>query len=145
VPAFLAGAAHAGLPQSASVTVSPGRAGARPAVTTLQLSYQMQCGYPGPGPVRVAFPAGEYVPAAIASTAVLVNGKPSSAVGVAGRTVTVDLPARPQIMCDVIGPGKLTIAFTLAAGLGNPLRAGTYAIVATRQTSRFVVPFTLRA
>jgi hypothetical protein len=132
VAALLAGAAAA-LPQSATVAASPARAGARPAALTLRLSYEMQCSYPGPGPVVVRFPAAERVPARIAASAVLVNGKTAPSVGVAGRTVSVALPPRPQIMCDVIGPGTLTIAFTRAAGLGNPARAGSYVVTATRQ------------
>ena len=40
-------------------------------------------------------------------------------------------------MCDVIGPGRLTIAFNRSAGLGNPARAGAYTISATRQAAAF--------
>ena len=105
----------------------------------------MQCGYPGPGPVRVVRPAGERVPATIPGSAVLVNGKAAPAASVVGRAVGVTLPPSPRIMCDAIGPGRLTIVFTRAARLGNPLRAGSYVIVATRQTSSFVAQFTIRA
>jgi hypothetical protein len=88
--------------------------------------------------VNVRFPAAATVPASIARSAVLVDGKAAPSVSVAGHTVSVALPPRPQVMCDAIGPGKLTIAFTHAARLGNPTRAGTYAVTATRQASTFV-------
>jgi hypothetical protein len=135
VAAVLAGAASAAAPQSATVTVSPSRAGARPAALTVRLSYEMQCGYPGPGPIVVQLPAGERVPATIAPSALLVNGKPAPGVRVAGRTVSIDLPARPAIMCDVIGPGTATVVFTRAAGLGNPAGAGSYTVTVTRHGS----------
>ncbi len=146
VPVLLAGAAHAGLPQSAAtVAVTPNRAGVRPAAITVRLTYEMQCGYPGPGPVRVVLPVAVRVPARIARSAVFVNGRAAPAVRVAGRAISVGLPARPRIMCDAIGPGRLTIVFGRAAGIGNPLRAGSYLLVATRQTSSFVARFTIRA
>jgi hypothetical protein len=135
VAALLADAALAAAPQSATVVASPSRAGARPAALTVRLSYEMQCGYPGPGPIVVRLPGGERVPAAIASSALLVNGKPAPGVHVAGRVVSVDLPSRPAIMCDVIGPGTATVVFTRAAALGNPPRAGSYAVTVTRQGS----------
>jgi hypothetical protein len=80
----------------------------------------MQCGYPGPGPVIVRFPAQEHVPPAIPVSDVLVDGKPAPGVRVSRGAVSVALAPRPQIICDVIGPGRLTIAFTRSAGLGNP-------------------------
>jgi hypothetical protein len=105
----------------------------------------MQCGYPGPGPVVVRLPAAAHVPPTIPRAAVLVDGRPATGVQVGGRTVGVGLPPRPQVMCDVIGPGKLTIEFTPAAGLGNPARPGTYSITARRGTSAFSARFTIRA
>ena len=137
-PLLLAGVARGAPPQqSAVVAASPSGAGVRPAALTLRLSYAMQCGYPGPGPVAVRLPAAERVPASIPRPAVLVDGKAPSAVRVAGHVVTVALPPRPQVMCDSIGPGTLTIAFTRAAGLGNPARAGSYTVEATRQAATF--------
>jgi hypothetical protein len=136
-PLLLADVARGAPPQSAAVTASPRGAGVRPAALTLRLSYEMQCGYPGPGPVVVRFPTAEHVPASIPRPAVLVNGKPTSAVNVAGHVVSVALPPRPQVMCDSIGPGTLTLAFTRGAGLGNPARRGTYTVTAIRQASAF--------
>jgi hypothetical protein len=40
--------------------------------------------------------------------------------------------------------GRLTIAFTTAADLGNPVAAGSYTLAVTRASSRFEVPFTIR-
>ena len=121
--------------ETATVQVSPARVGARPVALTLTLGYEMQCGYPGPGPVVVQLPAAELVPARIARTAVLLDGKAAPGVQVAGHAISVALPPRPQVMCDVIGPGKLTITFTRAAGLGNPSRGGSYTVTATRGTT----------
>jgi len=131
--------------QTAAVQVSPAQAGARPVALTLRLGYEMQCGYPGPGPVVVQLPAAEMVPARIARTAVLVNGKSAPGVQVTGRAVMVALPPRPQVMCDVIGPGTLTVVFTRAAGLGNPSRAGNYTVTATRGTTPVRARFTVQS
>ena len=132
-------------PGSATAAPTSLRAGARPVALGLVLSYEMQCGYPGPGPVTVRFPAREHVPPAIPASSVLVAGKPAPGVSVSGRTVTVTLAPPPPVMCDVIGPGRLTIEFTRAAGLGNPAQPGTYRIAATRGTASFSAPFTIRA
>jgi hypothetical protein len=104
----------------------------------------MQCGYPGPGPINVRFPVAEHVPRAVAATAVLVDGKPAVGVRVSGQTVSVALAPPPQVMCMVIAPGRLTIGFTRAAGLGNPSRPGSYTVAATRGTTTFSAPFTIR-
>jgi len=143
-----AGAARTGgavLPQSASVTLSSAQAGARPVVLTLVLGYEMQCGYPGPGPVTIDLPAAERVPAQLAPSQVLVDGKPAPSVAIAGHAVSVGLAPPPQVMCDVIGPGKLTIEFGRAAGLGNPSRPGVYTLEAARGSAAFTARFTIRA
>ena len=107
----------------------------------------MQCGYPGPGPVVVTFPAAERVPARIAASAVLVNGKAAPAASVSGARVRIALPAAPRIMCDEIGPGTLTVAFTRAANLGNPALRGSYrlAVSAKGGAAVFAVPFAISA
>jgi hypothetical protein len=132
-------------PQTASVSLSSARAGARPVAVTLVLGYDMQCGYPGPGPVLVAFPTAMQVPAQLPASAVLVDGHAAPGVLVSGRRVTVNLAPPPQIMCDVIGPGKLTLAFTRAAGIGNPRRPGTYTVAARRAATAFSAAFAVRA
>ncbi len=125
------------------VTVSPAKAGAHPVLWSVELGYEMQCGYPGPGPVVLSFPAAVRLPARIARSAVLVDGKAAASVQAAGRSLAVGLAPPPQIMCDVIGPGRLTIELTGAAGLGNPARAGSYRLTATRGTTSFSARFAI--
>jgi hypothetical protein len=124
---------------SIAVSLSTPHAGARPVAVSLRLRYEMQCGWPGPGSLVIRFPAGMLLPARLPAGAVLVNGKAATAAGPAGATrdVTVGLPRRPQIMCDAIGPGTLTVAFTRAARLGNPKAAGSYVLRATHGGDRF--------
>jgi hypothetical protein len=119
--------------QTLAVSLSSHQPKARPVAVALTLHYEMQCGWPGPGSLTIRFPAAMAVPARIAPTSVLVDHKAPSAVTVSsGDTVTVALPPRPQIMCDVIGPGTLTVSFSRAARLGNPKAAGSYLVRATR-------------
>ncbi len=141
----VAAAAGAGLGQSASGTISSHRAGTRPVTLTLKLGYEMQCGYPGPGPVVITFPAAWRLPATLGATPVLVNGKAAVSASVSGHRVTVGLAPRPQIMCDVIGPGTLTIQFTRGANLGSPLAAGTSVVTAQRASESFRVSFAISA
>jgi hypothetical protein len=73
------------------------------------------------------------VPAHLPAGSVLVDGKRSSSVTVpSAGTIDVALPARPRIMCDLIGPGTLTVSFTPAARIGNPKAAGSYLVRASR-------------
>jgi hypothetical protein len=139
-----AASALPGLPQSATASLSSARAGARPVALTLELEYDMQCGYPGPGPVVVGLPAAEHVPVALARSQVLVNGHPAASVQVSGHRVDVGLAPAPQVMCDVIGPGRLTIVFSSAAGLGNPARAGSYTIDVTRASTALSARLTVQ-
>ena len=104
----------------------------------------MQCGYPGPGPVLIDLPSQERVPRVLTPSQVLVDGHPARNVGIFGHRVSVGLAPLPRIICMVIGMGRLTILFTRAAGLGNPLRAGSYTITATRASSEFSARFTIR-
>lgn len=116
--------------RSLVVSLSSNRAGARPVSVTLTFSYMMQCGYPGPGPVRITLPAAERVPSALARGAVLVDGAAARSVALLGRTVTVGLSPRPRVICDVIGEGRLSIELIAAGGFGNPPHAGTYTVSA---------------
>lgn len=129
--------------QSSSMTLSSLATGTRPVALTLTLQYEMQCGYPGPGPVVVTLPRGEAVPVTLAASAVLVDGHHATSVSLSGRAVSVGLAPEPQIMCDVIGPGRLVIAFTRSAGLGNPMHKGSYAVLATRGSASFSARFTI--
>jgi hypothetical protein len=128
---------------SASVVVSPARAGAQPVAMTLVLGYEMQCGYPGPGPLLVRFPPQERVPRVIAAGAVRADGRAVAAAPTAGNVVRIALPPRPQVMCDVIGPGRLTVVFSRTAGLGNPAAPGAYTLTARRGPTAFSARFAI--
>lgn len=140
----VATAAGIGLPHSLTLQLSSRGAGVRPVALSLVFSYEMQCGYPGPGPVLVRLPPAEHVPARIATDAVLVDGKAATAVTTAGRELTIELRPPPRVMCDVIGPGRLTIELTRTAGLGNPGQAGSYSLTATARGSTFAASFSIR-
>jgi hypothetical protein len=116
---------------SLAVTLSSHAAGARPVAVTVVMHYEMQCNWPGPGVLTIRFPGAMAVPARVPSAAVLVDKRIVNGVRVTGRTVSVPLPQRPQIMCDLIGPGTVTVSFSRAAKLGNPKAAGSYSLLAT--------------
>ena len=137
----LAASAAAGLGQSASGTISSQRAGTRPVTLTLKLGYEMQCGYPGPGPVVVTFPAAWRLPAKFGMTPVLVDGKAAVSASLSGHSVKVGLAPEPKIMCDVIGPGTLTIQFTRGDDIGAPLSAGTSVVTAQAKGQLFRISF----
>ena len=118
--------------QTLAVSLSSHQPNARPVAVALTLHYEMQCGWPGPGVLTIRFPAAMAVPAQIPPSKVLVDGKPAGAVTVSGDAVAVALPPRPQIMCDVIGTGTLTVSFTRAARIGNPKAAGSYLVRASK-------------
>jgi hypothetical protein len=132
-----------------SVAIAPHTPGARPVLITLETHYEMQCGWPGPGVLVVRFPAGMTWPATLAQGSVIVNGKPGtprSAAALHGgaHAVSVSLPKRPQIMCDAIGPGTLTVTFTRGARIGLPQAAGSYVVRAAHGTERFTGGFSVR-
>lgn len=120
-----------------TATLSSHRPGAKPVALTVTVHYEMICGQPGPGTAIVTLPTAVRVPSSIASSAVLVNGKPAPAVGVSGHDVSVALPRRKGITCDSIGPGALTLTLTKSAGLGNPASTGTYTIRVKHKTQSF--------
>ena len=125
-----------------TVTASSHAAAAKSVRLTAVLQYEMQCGYPGFTPAQLTLPG--VVPTRIARTTVLVNGKAARRVTVRGRVVSVGMPARPQIMCDVIGPGRLTIVLTPSAGVANPAKAGSYRVVARKGSSTFSAQLAIR-
>jgi hypothetical protein len=122
-----AAGAHAALPQpTASVSASSHEPGAETALTVV-MSYEMQCGSPGAGPVLLTLPHGMSVPPSLGPSSVLVNGAPAVSVKVHGSLLTVGIPQRTGgIICDVIGPGKLTVVIPKTTGLRNPKTKGTY-------------------
>jgi hypothetical protein len=109
-----------------AIALSSHAAAARPVAIELRTTISLQCGWPGPT-LDVVFPAAERLPHAIPRSAVLVDGEQPAAVTRSGRRVSLSV-TRPQVLCDAIGPGAVRVTFTRAAGLGNPTRAGDYAI-----------------
>jgi hypothetical protein len=122
---------------SVTVTLSSAHAGVRPVVLTLAIRTELQCGRLIGGALVVRLPAQERLPATVAATAVLVGGKASGAVAVAGHTLTISIPRPHTMMCDVIGPGTVSLVLTRSANLGNPKTAGTYPLVVARGTQQF--------
>jgi len=119
------------LPQTGSaLAVSvPATAGARRVTLKLTMRYEMQCGWPGAGPLVVSLPAAmRVVPHSITRAVVSLDGKPPATVSVSGRVIVFTLPPRRGVTCMEIGPGALTVVFAPAAGIGNPAKAGTYRI-----------------
>lgn len=127
-----------GTGDSAVALVSPTTPAARPAALKLLLRYEMLCAQPGRGPVLMTLPAAVRVPAKIRATAVLVNGKAAPSLSVRGHILTVGLPLNSNVICRSFVPGILWIDFTTSARLGNPVRAGTYAIHARVGSHTFV-------
>ena len=124
-----------------SVTASSQAAHAKNVRLAVTLHYEMQCGYPGEDPL-VLHLAGR-LPATVARTAVLVDGKPATRVYPDGKIVKIAMRPRPQIMCDSITEGTLTVIFTAAAHLTN-LAAGRYTLLAEKGKLRFSAPFVVR-
>jgi len=120
-----------------TVTASSHVVAAKNVKLTVVLRYEMQCGYPGEAPVRLTLPG------RLAQAAALVDGKPARATRSAG-VLTVDMPPKPEIMCDVIGPGRLTITVPPRAGLANPAKAGAYTVTARKGRQAFAARFAVR-
>lgn len=112
----------------AAVSLSTDRAGARPVAVALRYASELRCGSPRAARLLVTFPAAEHVPAHIAPSSVLVNGRPAQAVTRNGTTVALVVAQRGGISCGVIVPGIVRIGFNLPAGIGNPAKAGMYPI-----------------
>jgi len=116
-----------------TVGLSDHRPGAPRVGLRLTFESELQCGIPIGPPLVVTLPAAERVPRAVARTAVIVNRQPAAGVTVTGHVLAVKV-TRPEVLCDVIGRGTVTIAFTRAAGLGNPSRMGAYRVSVRRGT-----------
>ena len=64
----------------------------------------------------------------IAPAAVLVNGVHAASVRISHHVVQVTMPPPQGMICDSIGPARVTVRFTRAAGLVNPQRPGSYRV-----------------
>ncbi|HXY80128.1 MAG TPA: hypothetical protein VEH55_02060 [Gaiellaceae bacterium] len=123
---------------SATATAMPATAGARSVRLTLTVRFEMQCGRPGAGPVVVSLPAAERVPHTIARRDVSLGGKPPLRASISGHVVVLTLPPQRGVICDVIGPGTLTVGFAPAVGLGNPPTGGSYPVAVRVGARAFV-------
>jgi hypothetical protein len=110
-----------------TATLSSDRPGAKPVVLSLVVQVPLVCGRPL-GTTAVTLPAAADVPASIATGAVTVNTLPVPKVSISGSTVTFGGPPAKGIMCHSVTEGLMHVVFTRAAGIGNPDRAGTYAV-----------------
>jgi hypothetical protein len=129
------------LPVGAMVAQAvPAQSGARPAALRLSLRTELQCGRLGGGPIIVGFPAAERMPASLQAGDVLVNGKSLDA-SLSGHVVSIALPKTIGLTCDLIGPGTVSVVFTKAASLGNPLTPGTYHVSLRVRGKTAVAPF----
>ena len=125
-----------GVPSAMTVSGSPHAAKAHPVRLTVTLRFEMQCGYPGAGPLVVTFPSTLKLPQRLVAGAVELSGKPTAAT-VKGRQVTVTIPPHKGLLCDLMGAGSLTLTFTHAAKLANPARAGSYSFKASHGKRTF--------
>lgn len=122
--------------QSMNVVASTHAAGARPDRLKITFRYVMQCGYPGPGPLVVTFPAAMKLPKRFAAGSVKLAGKAIAATR-SGRKATVTIPPHKGVLCGVMAMGAVTLTFTQAAELGNPTQAGSYRFSATHAKLAF--------
>ncbi len=112
-----------GTPTTLAVNASPSSHAAHPAALTLRATFELQCGRAGD--VTVGLPAAMGT-RTIAPASVTVNGTHAAAVRVSHHVVQVTLPPPRGVICDSIGPGRVTVRFSAAAGLVNPAHAGSY-------------------
>jgi hypothetical protein len=122
--------------QSMKVSASTHVAGAHHVRLTIALTYEMQCGYPGAGPIVVTFPSAAKLPGQFAAGSVKLSGKAVAAT-IKGRKVSVTVPPHDGVLCGTIGPGRATITFTHAAKVGNPAQAGSYRFTAVHTKRTF--------
>jgi hypothetical protein len=128
---------------SMTVTSSPRTAGAHGVRLKVTLHYEMQCNYPGAGPLVVTFPKALKLPKQFASGSVLLAGNPVAAT-VNGQQVTVTVPPHKGILCTMVGPGSLKLTFTRAAKLANPAHKGSYRFSATHLRRDFAATLAIQ-
>lgn len=119
-----------------TVAASPHTARAHRVRLSVTLRYRMQCGYPGAGSLVVTFPSALKLPKQFASGTVKLAGKATPA-SVKGRSVAGTVPLPKGVLCGTLAPGSVTLLFTRAAQLANPVRAGSYRFTATHGKRTF--------
>jgi len=127
-----------------TVTASPSTAGAHGVRLRVTLHYEMQCNYPGAGPLVVTFPTAVKLPKQFADGSVLLADNPVAAT-VDGQQVTVVVPPHRGILCTLMGPGSLKLTFTRAAKLANPARKGGYHFSATHLGRAFTATLSIKS
>ena len=129
---------------SMSVLASPHTPSAHAVRLLVTLRYEMQCDYPGAGPLVVTFPSAVKLPHRFAGSAVKLAGKPIAAT-VDRRRVTVTVPPHSGTLCSLRGPGSVTLTFTRAAKIANPARAGSFGFKATHDGHTFTAKLAIKA
>jgi hypothetical protein len=114
-----------GTPSTLAVDVTPAQHAAHPSTLTLQATVELQCSRASA--VTVGLPSAMGV-RSIPATAAVVNGVHAATVRTSQHTVRVTMPPPQGMMCDSIGPSRVTVRFTKAAGLVNPKHPGSYAV-----------------
>jgi hypothetical protein len=150
--AVLISSVYASAATRVPVTFAPGMtvvssshvAGAANVRLTISLQYEMQCGYAGAGALTVTFPSAVDLPKAFPTGSVVLAGKPTAAK-ISGHAVTVTVAPHKGMMCDVMGPGRLQLAFAPAAGLANPASPGSYRFKATHARRSFSAALAIAA
>jgi hypothetical protein len=145
VAASAAGASSKPRPAATSMTVTatPHAAGAHRIRLTLTLHYEMQCNYPGAGPVVVTFPKLVRLPHPLAAGSVRLAGK-ATAAKTDGHRLTVTVPPHKGMFCNLMAPGSLKLLFMPAAGIAGPAHAGTYRFEATHRGRAFAGRLTIK-
>lgn len=114
-----------GAPSTLQVTAAPANHAAKPSALTLQATLELQCGRVSA--LTVGLPAAMGA-RSIPATAVVVNGAHAASVRLSQHTVHVTMPPPRGMICDSIGPSRVTVRFTRAAGLVNPKQPGSYSV-----------------
>jgi hypothetical protein len=110
----------------ARVSMSNASAGARPVALSISLPTELRCGRITAGSLILVLPRAMRVPRSIARGGVRVSGRVVGSVGTKRSTVVVRLMRPTGSTCYSIVRGVARLQFTRRAGLGNPLRAGSF-------------------
>ncbi len=115
----------AGAPSTLVVSAVPSNHAAHPSALSLQATLELQCGRAQT--VTVGLPAAMGMKS-IPASAVVVNGTHAASVRTTNHTVHVTMPPPQGMICNSIGPARVSVRFTRAAGLVNPKHSGSYAV-----------------